>query len=168
LSTLMCCLRPVALAQCKTHFARKETHMAHILVVDDVDVVRIAIQMVLERAGHTVDLAADGAEALIVVAGRTPDAVITDLWMPNLDGFHLIRILRSQFPTVAVVALSGGSRRYNQESSLDQARASGATQLLMKPVSKQDLLDAVGESMQAQLAALNATASCLVTASLKL
>jgi CheY-like chemotaxis protein len=142
--------------------------MAHILVVDDVDVVRMAIQMILERAGHTVDLAADGAEALIVVAIRTPDAVITDLWMPNLDGLHLIRILRSQFPAVAVVAMSGGSRQYNQQSSLAEARSAGVTQLLMKPVSKQDLLDAVGESMKAQLAALNTTASCLVTASLKL
>ncbi len=110
--------------------------------------------MVLQRAGHTVDLAADGAEALIVVASRTPDAVITDLWMPNLDGLHLIRILRSQFPTVAVIALSGGSRQYNQELSLDQARSAGATQLLMKPVSTRDLLDAVSQSMHAQRAAL--------------
>jgi CheY-like chemotaxis protein len=136
--------------------------MAHILVVDDIDVVRMAVRMVLQRAGHTVDLAADGAEALIVVASRTPDAVITDLWMPNLDGLDLIRILRSQFPAVAVIALSGGSRRYNQELSLDQARSAGATQLLMKPVSTRDLLDAVSQSMHAQRAALNATASCLV------
>jgi CheY-like chemotaxis protein len=68
--------------------------MAKVLVVDDVAVVSMAIRMILERAGHTVDTAADGAEALNVVAIRVPDVVITDLWMPNVDGLRLIQTLR--------------------------------------------------------------------------
>lgn len=126
--------------------------MAHVLVVDDVDVVRIAVGMILEREGHTVEVATDGREALSLVGVRPPDAVITDLWMPHSDGLSLIRMLKAKFPGVAIVAMSGGSRRYDQESSLDQARAAGACQLLMKPVGKQDLLDAVTKAIQIQRA----------------
>jgi len=126
--------------------------MAHVLVVDDVDVVRIAVGMILEREGHTVEVATDGSEALSLVGVRPPDAVITDLWMPHSDGLSLIRMLKAKFPGVAIVAMSGGSRRYDQESSLDQARTAGACQLLMKPVGKQDLLDAVTKAIQIQRA----------------
>jgi CheY-like chemotaxis protein len=141
--------------------------MAKVLVVDDIAVVSMAFRMILERAGHTVDTAADGAEALNVVAIRVPDVVITDLWMPNVDGLHLIQTLRSQFPAIGVVAMSGGSRQYNQESSLDRARNAGANQLLMKPVSRLDLLDAVGKSMLAK-SALAASGSSAVMATAQL
>ena len=124
--------------------------MAHVSVVDDVDVVRMAVGMILEREGHTVEVATDGLEALSLVGVRLPDAVITDLWMPHSDGLDLIRVLKARFPSVAIVAMSGGSRRYDQESSLDQARTAGACQLLMKPVGKQDLLDAVAKAIQFQ------------------
>jgi two-component SAPR family response regulator len=60
--------------------------MAHVLVVDDVDVVRTAVGMILEREGHTIEVATDGREALFLVGVRPPDAVITDLWMPHFDG----------------------------------------------------------------------------------
>jgi CheY-like chemotaxis protein len=138
-------------------------HMGKVLVVDDIAVVSMAMRMILERAGHAVETASDGAEALKVVAIRVPDVVITDLWMPNVDGLQLIQTLRSQFPAVGVVAMSGGSRQYNGESSLDRARDAGANQLLMKPVSQRDLLDAVGKSMLAK-SALAATGSSTVTA----
>jgi len=128
--------------------------MAYLLVVDDVEVVRITVSMILQRAGHTVDVAFDGGEALNLVEIRPPEAVITDLWMPNVDGLHLIRTLRSKYPAVAVVAMSGGSRQYDGESSLERARSAGATQLLMKPFSGQDLLAAVDKSIETQRAAL--------------
>jgi hypothetical protein len=59
--------------------------------------------------------------------------------------------------------MSGGSRQYNKESSLDRALNAGANQLLMKPVSQLDLLDAVGKSMLAK-SALAATGSSAVAA----
>jgi two-component system, chemotaxis family, chemotaxis protein CheY len=127
--------------------------MACLLVVDDVDVVRMGIGMILRRAGHTVDEASDGAEALNFVKIRQPQAVITDIWMPNMDGLDLIRALRSKYPGVAVVAISGGSRQYSEESSLDRARSAGATQMLMKPFSGHDLLLAIDKSIEARRAA---------------
>ena len=124
--------------------------MARVLVVDDVNVVTMAIRVVLERAGYTVDEAGNGEEAMSVVALRPPDVAITDLWMPIMDGMVLIRALRERFPTVAVIAMSGGSRQYSQGSSLDKAREAGATQLLMKPIDKRDLLTAVAKAIPTQ------------------
>ena len=124
--------------------------MANVLVVDDVSVVTMAIRMLLERAGYTVEEAGNGEEAMSVVALRPPDVAITDLWMPVMDGLVLIRALRERFPAVAVIAMSGGSRQYGQESSLDKAREAGATQLLMKPIDKRDLLIAVAKAIPAQ------------------
>ena len=64
--------------------------MAQILVVDDVAVVRMVIGKILKRAGHTVEEAASGDQALERVTIRAPDAVVTDLWMPGSDGLSLI------------------------------------------------------------------------------
>jgi CheY-like chemotaxis protein len=124
--------------------------MARVLVVDDVNVVTMAIRILLERAGYTVEEASNGDDAMSVVALRPPDVAITDLWMPIMDGLVLIRALREKFPAVAVIAMSGGSRQYSQESSLDKAREAGATQLLMKPIDKQDLLTAVAKALPVQ------------------
>ena len=124
--------------------------MARVLVVDDVKVVTIAIGMILERAGYVVETASDGDEAISVVALRPPDVAITDLWMPIMDGLALIRALRERFPGVAVIAMSGGSRQYSQESSLDQARQAGARQLLVKPIDRLDLLAAVAKAMPSE------------------
>jgi two-component system chemotaxis response regulator CheY len=124
--------------------------MAFVLIVDDVAVVRIAIGLMLERSGHRVEMAGSGNEALAAVARRAPDIVVTDLWMPDLDGLALIKALRADFPAVAVVAMSGGSRQYSQQSSLDQARAAGATRLLIKPIDKSDLLAVIAATLDAQ------------------
>jgi CheY-like chemotaxis protein len=123
--------------------------MIRILLVDDVAAVRMAIGMILARAGYSVESACDGNAALSLVVRRPPDAVLTDLWMPEMDGLGLIRALRAMFPAVAIIAMSGGSHRYSQESSLDYARRSGVTRLLMKPISKPDLLAAIVGALDA-------------------
>ena len=128
--------------------------MARILLVDDVAAVRMAIGRVLARAGYNVDSACNGNEALSLVVQRPPDAVLTDLWMPELDGLGLIRALRAMFPAVAIVAMSGGSHRYSQESSLDFALRAGVTRLLMKPIDTRDLLTAIVDALDAPRAAL--------------
>lgn len=128
--------------------------MARILLVDDVAVVRMALGMVLSRAGYSVETASNGNEALSLVAQRLPDAVITDLWMPDMDGLGLIHELQTTFPSVAIIAMSGGSPRYSQESSLDFARRSGVTRLLMKPIDTHDLLAALVGALDAPRAAL--------------
>ena len=123
--------------------------MAHILVVDDVDVVRLVISKILKRDGHTVTEAGGGAAALDAITRRIPDAVVTDLWMPTIDGLHLIETIKARHPAVAIIAMSGGSPQHSQQDSLDRARLAGAAQLLMKPIDKDELVTAVRHALDA-------------------
>jgi CheY-like chemotaxis protein len=123
--------------------------MARILVVDDVDVVRLVVVKILQRAGHSVEQAGSGDAALARVKIRAPDAVVTDLWMPGSDGFGLIRALQCQFPAVALIAMTAGAPHYSQETSSDQARRAGVVEVLMKPVDKDELVAAVDRAIRA-------------------
>jgi CheY-like chemotaxis protein len=121
--------------------------MARVLVVDDVPVVRLVIARILRRAGHAVQEAGNGDEALALVQAGKPDAVVTDLWMPGSDGLRLIRALKEGFPDIAVIAMTGGSPRDSQELSLRKAREAGVALILEKPIDKDELVTAVSEAL---------------------
>ncbi|AZM74994.1 response regulator transcription factor [Streptomyces sp. G3] len=68
----------------------------HLLVVDDEPTVRELLRTALRYAGFDVDAAATGREALDLAALRTPDLVLLDVMLPDMDGFEVIRRLRAQ------------------------------------------------------------------------
>ena len=109
-----------------------------ILVVDDDRQTREVVDAKLRQAGHTVSCAADGVEAIDLVRGKLFDVVVTDILMPNKDGFEVIAELRRRHGGVRIVAMSGGGRR-NQEQYLKTASSLGAHATLMKPFSFSDL-----------------------------
>ena len=78
-----------------------------ILLVEDDAAQRIGLQQLLTSWGHTVDVAANGAEALARVAESRPTIVLSDLIMPVMGGEALIRLLRAQGWDQPVVVLSG-------------------------------------------------------------
>lgn len=78
-----------------------------ILLVDDEPSIRFVLSAVLEQAGYTVDVAEDGFAALRLVQARMPDLVITDLRMPNMNGFELLSVLRTRWPELPTIAISG-------------------------------------------------------------
>src|SRR3712207_523490 len=82
-----------------------------VLVVDDDADIRALLTAVLEEAGYDVRVAADGAEALEVLATWRPGAVLLDLWMPRLDGWAFCERLaaRPDMEDVAVVAMSAAA-----------------------------------------------------------
>jgi DNA-binding NtrC family response regulator len=103
---------------------------ARILVVDDEPASRTGLKQLLTLWGYEAMAAADGQEALQRSAGWTPDLVIADLVMPGLDGMGLLGKLKRDFPTTAVILLTG-------QGSIDSAvRAikDGAYDYLTKPV----------------------------------
>jgi DNA-binding response OmpR family regulator len=81
-----------------------------ILVVDDDPGIRDALALLLEDEGYVVLTAPDGLAALEAVARDSPDLVITDLYMPGLDGVGLIERLQSKWPDLPIFIVSAGIR----------------------------------------------------------
>jgi DNA-binding response OmpR family regulator len=79
-----------------------------ILVVDDEPTIRELVAEALRDAGYEVDTAANGADALGVLHGRVPDAIVLDLMMPKLDGSGLVGQLRrnARYSTVPVLLVT--------------------------------------------------------------
>ena len=81
--------------------------MAVILVVDDESFLRTVAKTVLTPNGHLVLEAASGQEALSICEKTAVDLVISDLWMPEMDGFELISSLRESHNELPILAISG-------------------------------------------------------------
>lgn len=119
--------------------------MARILLADDDDDIRDLIERWLVSGGNIVTSVRDGGEALALLKKASAyDLVITDIFMPGQDGLGIILFLRKEFPTMPVLAISGGSKTI-QSDYLDSAKNLGASGILRKPFGKEDILMAVGE-----------------------
>lgn len=108
-----------------------------ILVADDARVVRVKLQRLLAAQGWQVIEAADGDEALRLLASQRPDLLITDVDMPGLDGFALTRAVRAQAATAAlpVIMITAADDQHR-----DEAARAGVTTLLGKPYGEAALL----------------------------
>jgi signal transduction histidine kinase/ActR/RegA family two-component response regulator len=115
---------------------------ARVLVVDDEDLVREVIAQHLEDAGYRVLVAANGTEALALLAdGEAIDALATDLSMPDMDGLAVIRAAQDRYPGLPAVLLTGYA---GDGAALAVGGAvSGTFSLLRKPVSGVQLVDRV-------------------------
>lgn len=78
-----------------------------ILLVDDEPSIRFVLTAILEQARYAVDVAEDGFAALHKIQHVMPDLVITDLRMPNMNGFELLSVIRTRFPELPTIAISG-------------------------------------------------------------
>jgi CheY-like chemotaxis protein len=106
--------------------------MAVILVADDDPKWRRVIVKGLGPAGHDLLEASNGFETLKLVALHKPPLVITDIFMPDMDGFEAILAIRRTVPATKIVAMSGtgiGPRGYY----LEAAKQLGADEMLQKP-----------------------------------
>ena len=121
--------------------------MAQILVVDDVAQVRKLMRRTLEHAGHEVEEASNGAEAMLALHKRPVDLVITDIVMPEKEGLETIAELRRDFPEVKIIAMSGGSRS-DPDDYLNLAKELGAHRVATKPVGHEELLEAVRDLLE--------------------
>ncbi|MGV0024066.1 ATP-binding protein [Phormidesmis priestleyi] len=108
-----------------------------VLVVDDTWENRSVIISLLEPIGFEVIEAIDGEDGFNQVKTDQPDLVITDLIMPNRNGFELIEQLRQEFPALAIIASSASVFEAEQSRSLSL----GANDFLSKPIQANLLLD---------------------------
>ena len=119
--------------------------MVAVLLVDDVGVVRLILRKMLERGGHEVIECGGGTEAASRLKCTHVDVVVTDLWMPEGDGLEFIRTLKAGNAAIRIIAITGGAPRAPTQFSIEQAISAGANKVLMKPVGKDELLEAVIE-----------------------
>ncbi|MFL9823250.1 response regulator [Rhodoplanes sp. SY1] len=111
--------------------------MAHILVVDDDELLRVVLGRALEEAGHTVSAVAGGRDAVASLGTGRYDLVICDVFMPDMDGFETLRAVKDRAPDLPVVAISAERRSRPGVPSpdfLEMAVALGAAAGLRKPL----------------------------------
>jgi signal transduction histidine kinase/DNA-binding response OmpR family regulator len=113
---------------------------ARILLVDDNSDMRVYVQRILGEH-WTVELVANGTDALAAAREHTPDLILSDVMMPGLDGFGLLRELRAD-PRTASVPVILLSARAGEEASIEGMKA-GADDYLVKPFSARELVSRV-------------------------
>ena len=108
--------------------------MAAILIIDDDAIVRDALVVLLSEHQHDVLTASDGPTGLRLLRQVSFDAVVVDIFMPEMDGLATIREMRIQAPHIPIIAMSGHSvTNGSHPDFLKMAVKLGATQALQKP-----------------------------------
>jgi DNA-binding response OmpR family regulator len=123
---------------------------AHILIVDDMQLMRKMIGMCLERAGYTnISFADDGDVALEAINETIPDLVILDLNMPRMSGYEVCKALRAQESTESLPILVQSASETPEERV--EVFASGATDFVSKPINQPELLARVQMHLENRL-----------------
>lgn len=120
-----------------------------ILVIDDDPLVRRSLQVLLHQAGYTVESAASGMEGLEKLPEGHFDLVMTDVRMPEMDGFTVLRAIRDYCtaehrPPLEEVVLTG----FNDVHALESAQSLGIRHFVLKPFDTDELLDEVGRLLR--------------------
>lgn len=116
--------------------------MSRILIVDDQDEFRRMLNRMLSQEGYEVIEAANGRIALEKYSEMKFDLVITDLFMPEKDGFETIMELKRINPDAKIIGISGGGQA-KDISLLASMKAFGASSVLEKPFEKEVLLSVI-------------------------
>jgi CheY-like chemotaxis protein len=127
--------------------------LAKILVVDDEPAVQTTIRLLLERAGHSIEVAGDGEKGLAAFAKGNFDLLFLDIFMPGMDGIETMRHIHRQQPDVPIVVISG--RPLVQDTTkapdfLAMAIKLGAISSLPKPFKPAALLAIVDSCLTAR------------------
>jgi len=110
-----------------------------ILSIDDETVILESIRKILSAEGFAVRTSPDAESALAALRAQPPDIALIDLKLPILSGMELLEIIRTEFPHVAVIMMTGYSTLENAVAALHN----GAFDFLPKPFAFEELLSAV-------------------------
>lgn len=117
---------------------------ASILIIDDEDFVRGAIQEILEDEGHTVEVASSGEEGIEKFKKGKFDLVLTDLGMPGIAGWEVVAHIKAINKNVPVILLTG----WANQTDVRRAKEKGVDLILGKPISSKDLVAMVSRAIQ--------------------
>ena len=113
--------------------------MIRVLLVDDDADFRAMLQSALQLAGYPVTVARNGRDAVAMQRHAPADVMITDIFMPESDGFEAIEAFRKHFPATKIIAVSGGAPMV-KTNYLDAAGLIGVDAALQKPFDVEELL----------------------------
>jgi DNA-binding NtrC family response regulator len=129
--------------------------MADILVVDDDQSVASAFENFLSFEGHSCRLASNAEEAMRLIADHRPALVMMDVRMPGVDGLSALKQIRSAFPDIYVVMMTGYG---TSQTSIDAIRA-GAYDYLTKPLDLEEIRAVIRKALEAQQTRTSAESS---------
>jgi two-component system response regulator (stage 0 sporulation protein F) len=111
------------------------TEAATILVVDDEENAREGLSKILSKEGYSVDMASNGKEAIETLRRQSYDLVITDMRMPLMDGFEVLREIKKMNENIGVIMITA----YGEVESYLEAINMGAFEYINKPVRVNEL-----------------------------
>jgi CheY-like chemotaxis protein len=120
--------------------------MTRIVLIDDEESLRGALRRFLERLGYEVAEASDGSAGLKLLREQPAQLAITDIFMQGQGGLGTIREIRQEFPSLKIIAMSGGSS--GPEDPLAVAKDMGANHVLSKPFDLATLGKVVAELLK--------------------
>lgn len=128
-----------------------------ILLVEDSDVLRTGLKSLLEQENYSVVTGGNGVEALEQLRSMTPDLILADILMPEMDGYALFEAVRSRPEWISIPFIFLTARR--ERKNILAGKRLGADDYLLKPISPDDLLTAIrarlGRSQQLLLAQIH-------------
>ncbi|MGK7895212.1 MAG: response regulator transcription factor [Xenococcus sp. (in: cyanobacteria)] len=120
--------------------------MKKILIVDDDHILRSVLKHTLEQQGYQVTVVASGTQALQSFAENPPDLIVSDVSMPEMDGFEFCRILRSQ-PSGQLIPFIFLSARSELEDRI-QGHSMGADDYITKPFEIEELIAKIESAIE--------------------
>ena len=121
--------------------------MTTILVIEDDADLRLTLKRLLQSHDFNVLDASDGRKGLNACGEHDVDLVITDIFMPEVEGLQTIITLKENFPMIKVIAISGGGKMQYTEV-LESTVEFGADRAFKKPVDMDVLLDALNQLLK--------------------
>lgn len=119
----------------------KENGSAKVLIVDDEPNILMSLEFLMHREGYRVFVARNGNEALTIINQETPDVIILDIMMPEVDGYEVCQLIKNNLSTqhIKVIFLSAKTK----EDDIRKGYEMGADLYMTKPFSTRELLKKV-------------------------
>jgi len=115
-----------------------------ILVIDDEQMILEMLDQVLSSTGYRVYAALGGQKGLELYDQHPVDLVLTDIKMPGIDGYRLLKEIKAKNPNARVVLMSG----YSNDFSIREAIELGADEFIVKPFRRNDILQVLQSAVE--------------------